>query len=87
MSKAFHKDILDESSVRARAGHVPEELRQLPQWVCWRYEERGGKPTKVPYQPKGRLASSTDPETWSRFDDVVAAYENGGFDGDRKSGV
>ena len=39
------------------------------------------KPTKIPYQPGGALASSTDSATWSTFDDVRAAYEAGGFDG------
>ena len=52
---------------------IPAELRELPQWVCWRAERRGGKPTKVPVDPRTTEApaSSTDPSTWSSFDDAV----------------
>jgi primase-polymerase (primpol)-like protein len=62
--------------------NVPTELRVLPQWVCWRREQRGGKPTKVPVDPhSGALASSTDPATWSSFDDAVAAVARYGCNG------
>lgn len=61
---------------------IPAELRELPQWVCWRAERRGGKPTKVPVDPhNGGTASSTDPSTWSSFDDAVAAAERHGCNG------
>ena len=43
---------------------IPGELRAIPQWVCWRYEERTTgelKRTKVPYQLDGRRASSIAP--------------------------
>lgn len=50
---------------------VPAELRALPQWVCWWFEERSGKRTKAPIDAKsnGRLlhAKSNDPATWSDF--------------------
>lgn len=58
-----------------RFENIPEELCALPQWVCWRIEQRDGKPTKVPYQPNGKRASSTDPRTWSTFE--RAAQTNG----------
>jgi len=29
-----------------RVGNIPQELKDRPQWVCWREELRGGKPTK-----------------------------------------
>ncbi len=48
-------------------------------WVNWRFEERDGKRTKIPCTPDGRNASSTDPETWSFFDDVLKTRSN--FDG------
>ncbi len=48
-----------------RAG-VPAELLETPQWVCWRWEERAGKRTKVPMNAEtGFNGSSTDPRTWS----------------------
>jgi putative DNA primase/helicase len=58
---------------------IPSELRELNQWVLWRYEERDGKPTKVPYQPASpnRKASTTDPSTWGTFEDAIAAEAEG----------
>lgn len=65
---------------------VPDCLRQRDQWVCWRYIERDGKPTKVPFNARtGGMADSTDPSTWSSFDDATRAcaadkrYEGVGF--------
>jgi len=53
---------------------LPAELRALPQWVAWRSEERGGKRTKLPVNPRtGSLASATDAATWTDFD-TAAAY-------------
>jgi putative DNA primase/helicase len=56
--------------------NIPEILTERPQWVCWRYEERDGELTKVPYTPGTLLrASSTNLMTWSTFKDALAAYE------------
>lgn len=61
---------------------IPAELRDRPQWVCWRMEIRDGKPTKIPFDPvTGKRASSTDPQTWRCFCDAVSAHERGGFSG------
>ena len=52
------------------------ELQSRPQWVCWRKEERKGKPTKVPYNPHtGSFARSDDPGTWASFDTARQAHE------------
>ncbi len=56
--------------------NIPAELRVLKQWVNWKIEERGGKSTKVPYQPNGKPASTTDPKTWSTFERVCASNGN-----------
>jgi putative DNA primase/helicase len=57
-------------------GSVPACLRDLAQWVCWRYVERDGKPTKCPIRPtKGGPASSTEPATWGTFEQAVAALQ------------
>jgi primase-polymerase (primpol)-like protein len=57
-------------------GAIPVELRDRPQWVVWRLEQRDGKRTKVPYRADGAgRASSTDPTTWSTFDSAVAGSE------------
>src|SRR4051812_32661324 len=34
---------------------IPGAMRQYPQFVLWRWEERDGKRTKVPVRPQGRL--------------------------------
>lgn len=54
---------------------ILEELRQAPQWVCWRYEydKRRSKPKKVPRDPiTGKRASVTDPATWGSYDEACA---------------
>ena len=56
---------------------IPEELRQVAQWVCWRYVERepGKKPDKRPLNPRnGRNAGVNWPNPWSSFDRAMAAY-------------
>lgn len=55
--------------------HIPSELRRLKQWVCWRLIEREGRMTKMPCQPNGRPANSTDRTTWSTFTQCVQASE------------
>ncbi|MDN5310189.1 MAG: putative primase/helicase [Methanolobus sp.] len=63
-------------------GNVPPELRELPQWVMWKYEERDGRLTKIPYTKDGRKAESNNPDTWTCFDVALKCLNNGGgFDG------
>src|SRR5918995_2638430 len=59
-----------------------QDIRDLRQWLCWRIEERDGKPTKVPYSPlTGEKASSTDPQTWASYSEAVEAYREHGYAG------
>ncbi|RIK75652.1 MAG: hypothetical protein DCC67_15015 [Planctomycetota bacterium] len=53
---------------------VPAELRERKQWVLWRSENGA----KVPYQPNGSKASSTNSTTWTTFEAASAAYNAGG---------
>src|SRR5713101_3670524 len=53
---------------------VPDDLRELDQWVVWRYETRNGRPTKVPYQVTGELASSTNASTWTFFESAMECW-------------
>lgn len=63
---------------------IPAALRERPQWVCWKYITRDGKQTKCPINPRGGgRADSTDPSTWSSFDEAVAAWRGN----DRYAGV
>ena len=59
--------------------NIPQELREMPNWVVWKYEQVGDRQTKVPYQTNGRKAKSNDPRTWTAFEDAVEASSN--FDG------
>ena len=65
--------------------HIPAELRALPHWVCWRYEERNGQRTKPPIDAKSngklRYAKVNDPTTWSDFETAVAAAVRLGLEG------
>src|SRR5215204_2145608 len=57
-------------------------MRDLRQWLCWRSEEREGKPTKIPYSPiTGGGASSTTPETWAGYEEAVRACKEEGYTG------
>lgn len=62
--------------------NVPQSLRSLPQWIVWRLESRGDKPTKIPFQISGSHAKSDDPDTWASFcevTDVARMYSGIGF--------
>ncbi len=72
-------------------GNIPDALKALPQWLCWRYEDRDDKPTKVPYQARsgsgepgsdgeGKYkAASSRPATWTDF--ATACEHASRFDG------
>jgi len=53
-------------------------VKELAQWINWRYEEREGKLTKVPICPHtGELAAVNRPVTWGTYKEAVrAAKEN-----------
>jgi hypothetical protein len=79
-TRAAGKAAIDNGEARPTAPevqpeNVPAELRERDQWVCWGYERRHGKWTKIPVDPgTGRLAKSTDPKTWGTFDEALAYY-------------
>jgi hypothetical protein len=57
-------------------------MRDLRQWLCWRTEERDGKPTKVPYDPStGEKAESTNPKTWTSYKKAVSVCKDHGYEG------
>lgn len=58
-----------------RQEEIPAELRELEQWVCWRYEVRRGKPTKVPINAiRGAEADCTDRGQFATFQQALAAF-------------
>jgi putative DNA primase/helicase len=61
---------------------IPDTLLEYDQWLCWRSEERDGKPTKIPIDPtSGEFASTTDPETWAPFETAREQVQFGQEDG------
>jgi putative DNA primase/helicase len=59
-----------------------QNITDLEQWLCWRREEREGKPTRVPYSPAtGQRASSTKPETWTGYQEALRACKEQGYGG------
>ena len=61
---------------------LPAKLLETGLFCCWRYEDRDGKRTKVPYNPKtsGR-AQSTNPQTFSALPVALGAMKRGSYDG------
>ena len=58
-----------------RYDNIPQELRDLKQWVC------ANENSKVPMQAnRPYAASSTDPSTWASFEDALWAVEHGYYD-------
>src|SRR5262245_50511864 len=72
-----------------KPGNIPARLRRRSQWVVWPYvwnpkkksKDGSGKIgdwDKPPHNARtGRLASSTDPNTWATFEAALDAYQNG----------
>ena len=54
---------------------IPLELQKNAEWCVWRREIRGGKPTKVPYNPNtGERAETNNPATFGAFDLAEECY-------------
>ena len=76
----------DHENMR-QMGDFPNQMREKGRFCCWRYEERNGCRTKVPYNPvTGQMARSNERGSFSDFQTVFAAkgYEGIGigiFDG------
>lgn len=61
---------------------IPNELTARSQWVCWRYEKRGGRPTKVPINARtGAPAKTNDSSTWASYDEARAGVTRHEYDG------
>lgn len=63
---------------------VHEALREFNHFVVWKAipKEDGEGFTKVPYNSHtGHKASSTDSRTWTSFEEAVASYVQGEWDG------
>jgi putative DNA primase/helicase len=63
--------------MQVQTENIPKALKQSPNFVLWRKEERDKRETKVPYQRNGRYAKSDDPTTWTNYSAAVSALING----------
>lgn len=58
---------------------LPDDLKDHGRFCAWRYEDRNGRRTKVPYHPlTGEAARSNDPDSFVSFSEAVRAN---GYDG------
>lgn len=65
-----------------RIDTLPASLKDRGLWCVWKYEQRDGKSTKVPYNPRtGGRAQSNNPATFSDFKTAVAAFGRCQYDG------
>lgn len=72
------------SPIQFNADAIPAELRDPPNWVVWKSEPQKGRQTKVPYNARtGARASSTDPRSWTTFQEALTRYQrsDGRYDG------
>lgn len=62
--------------------NIPAPLQKTGLFCCWKYEERDGRKTKVPYNPRtGGRAQSTNPETFAPLPVALDAMRSGGYSG------
>jgi putative DNA primase/helicase len=62
--------------------NIPQELKDLPIWVGFRFKpQKGRKPKKEPYNAvTGGHAQSNNPKTWCNFNTVISKAEDLKFD-------
>lgn len=72
-----------EAKLNLNFDNIPQELKELDRWVCWRWEEKFKKdgtpdaPAKMPINPStGGRAMSNNPATWGTFYDAVKAFQD-----------
>lgn len=59
---------------------IPDEMKALPNWVNWKFENRDGRKTKIPYNPRnGERAKANDPTTWATYEEAAQSLDR--YDG------
>lgn len=78
------------TAIRPVSARIPQMMRDLPQWVLWRFVWKSDEKrwTKVPLNPcsSSHQAKTNDPKTWASWPQMVngrriAAERPGGVDG------
>jgi hypothetical protein len=58
---------------------IPQELKDRPQWICWKKVMRDGKEVKIPVNPRtGGQAAVDKPATYASYDMAIAAANKNG---------
>lgn len=61
---------------------IPQEIKAVKRWVCYKTEVRDGYETKIPTNAiSGGYASTSDPNTWSSFKLALSGCVKYGFSG------
>lgn len=64
---------------------IPQTLKDVPQWICWRYcpdPSNPNKPTKKPVNAHtGNVCNAHAQANWADFQTALQRFENGGVDG------
>lgn len=61
---------------------IPEELKQLNNWVCWGKTGIQDGKKKMPWNPEtGTAAKAGVPDTWTSFEKAAAAVDRGQYAG------
>jgi len=61
---------------------IPDQLCAHEQWICWRFQQRNDKRTKVPVNPdNGSFGSTTNPDSWTDFETALEYALHGAADG------
>jgi len=56
---------------------IPVEFKEYRQWVSWLPVEREGKITKIPITRENKTASTTNPDTWDRWENIESCETQG----------
>jgi hypothetical protein len=76
----YNKTTNQSPRVVGELDSIPSTLKHPRQWVRWRMEDRNGKLTKIPLNPKtGHPASTTDPSTWGTFEEATKSRFGSGL--------
>lgn len=62
--------------------NIPDELKELTQWCCFKFQQRGDKMSKLPVDANtGEPGKSNDESTWADFDTALEAIYKYQLDG------
>ena len=68
-----------ERMIRNMYEKLPQELKERGAFCLWKYEERDGSRTKVPYQTNGLCADSSNKVTFTDY--AIAVRHRAAYDG------